>query len=441
MRAYDIIIKKRNNIELSDEEIKWIVDNYVDGEIPDYQISALLMAIYFNGLNERETLSLTMNMAHSGDMIDLSKINGIKVDKHSTGGVGDKTTLIVAPIVASFGVPVAKMSGRGLGFTGGTIDKLESINGFKTEMSAEDFMATINQVGICVIGQTGDIAPADKKLYSLRDVTGTVESIPLIASSIMSKKLAAGADAIVLDVTKGSGAFMKTVDNAIELAQTMVKIGEGAGKKTIALITDMDRPLGYAIGNSIEVIEAIETLKGNGPEDLTKVCVELAGNMLFLAEKGSITQCKIMAEDAIKNGSALAKFRDMVRTQGGDEKCIDNYNLFKRAETIYSVKSTKTGYITHMNTEKCGMSSVVLGAGRETKNSQIDYSAGIILKKKVGDYVKSGEEIAVLHTNKEKNVLEAETIFLDAITISKNNVEEEPLVYARVSKDGVEIYN
>ncbi|MEG1151668.1 MAG: pyrimidine-nucleoside phosphorylase [Oscillospiraceae bacterium] len=441
MRAYDIIIKKRNNIELSDEEIKWIVDNYVDGEIPDYQISALLMAIYFNGLNERETLSLTMNMAHSGDMIDLSKINGIKVDKHSTGGVGDKTTLIVAPIVASFGVPVAKMSGRGLGFTGGTIDKLESINGFKTEMDAEDFMATINQVGICVIGQTGDIAPADKKLYSLRDVTGTVESIPLIASSIMSKKLAAGADAIVLDVTKGSGAFMKTVDNAIELAQTMVKIGEGAGKKTIALITDMDRPLGYAIGNSIEVIEAIETLKGNGPEDLTKVCVELAGNMLFLAEKGSITQCKIMAEDAIKNGSALAKFRDMVRTQGGDEKCIDNYNLFKRAETIYSVKSTKTGYITHMNTEKCGMSSVVLGAGRETKNSQIDYSAGIILKKKVGDYVKSGEEIAVLHANKEKNVLEAETIFLDAITISKNNVEEEPLVYARVSKDGVEIYN
>ncbi|MEG3006550.1 MAG: pyrimidine-nucleoside phosphorylase [Oscillospiraceae bacterium] len=441
MRAYDIIIKKRNNIELSDEEIKWIVDNYVDGEIPDYQISALLMAIYFNGLNERETLSLTMNMAHSGDMIDLSKINGIKVDKHSTGGVGDKTTLIVAPVVASFGVPVAKMSGRGLGFTGGTIDKLESINGFKTEMDAEDFMATINQVGICVIGQTGDIAPADKKLYSLRDVTGTVESIPLIASSIMSKKLAAGADAIVLDVTKGSGAFMKTVDNAIELAQTMVKIGEGAGKKTIALITDMDRPLGYAIGNSIEVIEAIETLKGNGPEDLTKVCVELAGNMLFLAEKGSITQCKIMAEDAIKNGSALAKFRDMVRTQGGDEKCIDNYNLFKRAETIYSVKSTKTGYITHMNTEKCGMSSVVLGAGRETKNSQIDYSAGIILKKKVGDYVKSGEEIAVLHTNKEKNVLEAETIFLDAITISKNNVEEEPLVYARVSKDGVEIYN
>ncbi|MEG1964814.1 MAG: pyrimidine-nucleoside phosphorylase [Oscillospiraceae bacterium] len=441
MRAYDIIIKKRNNIELSDEEIKWIVDNYVDGEIPDYQISALLMAIYFNGLNERETLSLTMNMAHSGDMIDLSKINGIKVDKHSTGGVGDKTTLIVAPIVASFGVPVAKMSGRGLGFTGGTIDKLESINGFKTEMDAEDFMATINQVGICVIGQTGDIAPADKKLYSLRDVTGTVESIPLIASSIMSKKLAAGADAIVLDVTKGSGAFMKTVDNAIELAQTMVKIGEGAGKKTIALITDMDRPLGYAIGNSIEVIEAIETLKGNGPEDLTKVCVELAGNMLFLAEKGSITQCKIMAEDAIKNGSALAKFRDMVRTQGGDEKCIDNYNVFKRAETIYSVKSTKTGYITHMNTEKCGMSSVVLGAGRETKNSQIDYSAGIILKKKVGDYVKSGEEIAVLHTNKEKNVLEAETIFLDAITISENNVEEEPLVYARVSKDGVEIYN
>ncbi|MEG0900040.1 MAG: pyrimidine-nucleoside phosphorylase [Oscillospiraceae bacterium] len=441
MRAYDIIIKKRNNIELSDEEIKWIVDNYVDGEIPDYQISALLMAIYFNGLNERETLSLTMNMAHSGDMIDLSKINGIKVDKHSTGGVGDKTTLIVAPIVASFGVPVAKMSGRGLGFTGGTIDKLESINGFKTEMDAEDFMATINQVGICVIGQTGDIAPADKKLYSLRDVTGTVESIPLIASSIMSKKLAAGADAIVLDVTKGSGAFMKTVDNAIELAQTMVKIGEGAGKKTIALITDMDRPLGYAIGNSIEVIEAIETLKGNGPEDLTKVCVELAGNMLFLAEKGSITQCKIMAEDAIKNGSALAKFRDMVRTQGGDEKCIDNYNLFKRAETIYSVKSTKTGYITHMNTEKCGMSSVVLGAGRETKNSQIDYSAGIILKKKVGDYVKSGEEIAVLHANKEKNVLEAETIFLDAITISENNVEEEPLVYARVSKDGVEIYN
>ncbi|MEG1620964.1 MAG: pyrimidine-nucleoside phosphorylase [Oscillospiraceae bacterium] len=432
MRAYDIIIKKRNNIELSDEEIKWIVDN---------QISALLMAIYFNGLNERETLSLTMNMAHSGDMIDLSKINGIKVDKHSTGGVGDKTTLIVAPIVASFGVPVAKMSGRGLGFTGGTIDKLESINGFKTEMDAEDFMATINQVGICVIGQTGDIAPADKKLYSLRDVTGTVESIPLIASSIMSKKLAAGADAIVLDVTKGSGAFMKTVDNAIELAQTMVKIGEGAGKKTIALITDMDRPLGYAIGNSIEVIEAIETLKGNGPEDLTKVCVELAGNMLFLAEKGSITQCKIMAEDAIKNGSALAKFRDMVRTQGGDEKCIDNYNVFKRAETIYSVKSTKTGYITHMNTEKCGMSSVVLGAGRETKNSQIDYSAGIILKKKVGDYVKSGEEIAVLHTNKEKNVLEAETIFLDAITISENNVEEEPLVYARVSKDGVEIYN
>ena len=441
MRMYDLIEKKRDNFELSDEEIKWIITEYVKGEIPDYQMSALLMAIYFNGLNERETLTLTLEMAHSGDMMDLSAIKGIKADKHSTGGVGDKTTMIVAPIVAACGVPVAKMSGRGLGHTGGTVDKLEAIPGFRTSIDKEEFFDIVNRVGICVIGQTGNIAPADKKLYALRDVTATVNSIPLIASSIMSKKLAAGSDAIVLDVKTGSGAFMKTREMAVKLAETMVKIGEGAGRKTIALITDMDRPLGNAIGNAVEVMEAADTLRGNGPEDLTELCTKLAANMLVSAGEGEENECIEMVKNAICSGKALNKFKEMITAQGGNANCIDDYSLFDKAGYRKEILADREGYITHINTEKCGISSVILGAGRETKESCIDFSAGIILKEKIGSYVKKGDVIAIMLTNKEESLSAAEKMFLSNIVIGNEKPNKNSLIYARVDINGVELFD
>lgn len=440
MRMYDIIMKKRNGESLSKEEINFFVDGYVKGEIPDYQASALLMAIYFKGMTPRETADLTISMSQSGDVVDLSLIPGIKVDKHSTGGVGDKTTLIISPIVAALGVKVAKMSGRGLGHTGGTIDKLESIPGFKTALDRETFFEIVKKVGVSVIGQSGNLVPADKKLYALRDVTATVESIPLIASSIMSKKIAAGSDCILLDVKAGSGAFMKTVDDAIKLAKAMVEIGEHVGRKTIALITDMDRPLGKAIGNSLEVIEACETLKGKGPDDLTQICIELASNMLYLSNYGPMNECKLAVEEVIKSGKGFEKLKEMVNLQGGDVSVIDDANNFEKAKVKYDVISNKSGYLHSMNTEQCGIASVILGAGRETKESSIDFSAGIILNKKVGDYVEKGESIATLYSSELNKCLDSEKVLLDCICIDDEKPEEYPSVFARVTINGVEKY-
>lgn len=438
MRMYDIISKKRNGETLNEEEIRFMVSGYVKGEIPDYQMSAMLMAIYFKGMDDQETAILTNEVAHSGDMVDLTPIEGVKVDKHSTGGVGDKTTLVVAPIVAACGVKVAKMSGRGLGHTGGTVDKMESIPGMKTTLTEEEFFKAVNTAGLSVIGQSGNLAPADKKLYALRDVTATVDSIPLIAASIMSKKLAAGSDCILLDVKTGSGAFMKTLENSVTLAEKMVAIGEHAGRKTMALITNMDIPLGSRIGNSLEVIEAVETLKGKGPKDLTEVCLQLATGMLYLAGKGSMEACRALAEKAIEDGSALNRLIAMVEVQGGDSSVIKDTSLFKKAPFYKEVKVEKSGYITHMNTEQCGIASSLLGAGRITKDSMIDYTAGIALIKKVGDQVYQGESIAVLYASEEALFTASEKELLRAVTISADQPEEMPLIYARVTKNGVE---
>lgn len=440
MRMYDIIMKKRNGERLSNAEIKFFIDGYVNGEIPDYQVSALLMAIYFKGMTAEETASLTLCMAKSGETVDLTSIPGVKVDKHSTGGVGDKTTLIISPIVASLGVKVAKMSGRGLGHTGGTIDKLESIPGFKTDLDREKFFEIVKNVGVSVIGQSGNLVPADKKLYALRDVTATVESIPLIASSIMSKKIAAGSDCILLDVKAGSGAFMKDVEDAIKLAKAMVEIGENVGRKTVALITDMDRPLGNAIGNSLEVIEACETLRGNGPKDLTGICLNLAANMLYLAGKGTVDECKILAQKSINDGSAFGKLKNMVSAHGGDISVLQDYSKFKPAKVKYEVKTKKAGYINHINTENCGRAAVILGAGRETKESEIDFSAGIVFNKKIGSFVEAGEVIAVLHSDDIEKCKDAENLLMSAIIISKDKPCETLPVFARVSVDGIERY-
>lgn len=438
MRAYDCIRKKRDGEELSDEEIRYMISSYVKGEMPDYQMSAFLMAIYFQGMTDREISVMTDLVANSGETVDLSGIEGVKVDKHSTGGVGDKTTLIVAPMVASCGAKVAKMSGRGLGHTGGTIDKLESIPGFRTTLTREEFFDTVNRVGVSVIGQSGNLAPADKKMYALRDVTATVDSIPLIAASIMGKKLAAGNDSILLDVKTGSGAFMKTLDGSIRLARCMVAIGENAGKRTAALITNMDVPLGNYIGNALEVKEAVETLKDHGPEDLTTVCVELAGNMLYLAEKGTLEECEEMAARSLKDGSAFRCFLDMVKAQGGDISCITDTSKLPTAPLTYEVTAKEEGYIKHMDTEACGIASMLLGAGRETKDSVLDYSAGIVLKKKPGDWVGKGDVLAVLHASKEELFENAEQKFLEAVRISEECPEKQPLIYARVRRDGIE---
>lgn len=432
MNFVDIIRKKRDGFELSKEEIEYFAFSAADGSVPDYQLSALLMAICFNGLNERETLDLTDAMARSGDMADLSGINGVTGDKHSTGGVGDKTTLIVAPIVAACGVKIAKMSGRGLGHTGGTVDKLESIPGFRTSLESDEFISIVNDCGICVAGQSGKLCPADKKLYALRDVTATVDNISLIASSIMCKKLAGGADCIVLDVKCGSGAFMKDEDSAAQLAEKMVEIGRGAGRKIAALITDMDIPLGHNIGNSLEIIEAVETLSGNGPEDLTEISLLLAAKLLELAGKGSFEECKELAKSKINDGSALDKLCEMVSLQGGNPDYIRNTALFSRAKHIYNVIMPESGYITHMDTAGIGLVCVALGAGRMKKEDSIDPAAGIILHKKTGDYAEKGEIIAVFHASDESFFSNAEQQFILSLTIGNEKPCKKPILLKTV---------
>ena len=428
MRMYDIIQKKRDGYSLSEAEIQWFIENYVQGNIPDYQVAALCMAIYFRGMNLEETTALTFAVRDSGERLDFSEINGLRVDKHSTGGVGDKTSLVVAPIVASLGVKVAKMSGRGLGHTGGTIDKLEAIPGFNTDIPVDEFKKIVNRVGIAIVGQTASLAPADKLLYALRDVTATVDSLPLIVSSIMGKKLAADDDCIVLDVKTGSGSFMKTPEKSRELAEWMVQIGKRAGKRMRALITDMDRPLGYAIGNSLEVIEAIDTLNSNGPKDLTELCIALAAHILNLAEKGSYAECEKLAKDAIASGTALKTFADMVEAQGGDKEWIFHPEKFPKAKYEYVVIAKKEGYITGVDTESYGVASLLLGAGRNTKEDVIDPAAGIYLCAKTGDFVKVGDKIAVLYSEKESGFAAAEERLLSATRIEENPPKAEPLI-------------
>ena len=403
MNVYEIIDKKKRGLELNQTEIEYLINGYVNNEIPDYQISAWLMAVYFQGMTDRELLALTNCMTKSGEIVDLSSIMGVKVDKHSTGGVGDKVTLVVAPIVAACGGKVAKMSGRGLGFTGGTIDKLEAIPGLKTALAEEDFFNMVNEIGLAVMGQSADIAQAYKKIYALRDVTATVDSIPLIASSIMSKKLAAGSDTIVLDVTVGSGAFMKDKENAVQLAEKMVAIGNGAGKKTVAILTNMDVPLGKMVGNNLEVVEAIETLKGRGPEDLIAVVVEIASTMLYLAQIGTKEECMKKVKRVIADGSALEKLKLMVERQGGDGSYIENPDQFEKAIYQHEIIANNSGYIGKMNTEECGKAAVLLGAGREVKDDPIDMTAGIQFNKKTGDAVKQGDIVAIAYSSsKEK---------------------------------------
>ena len=432
MRVYDIIKKKRDGYPLSKEEIDFFIDGYVKGEIPDYQASAFCMAIYFKGMSLEETTNLTLAIRNSGEVLDFSAVNGIRADKHSTGGVGDKTSLVVAPIVASLGVKVAKMSGRGLGHTGGTIDKLESIPNFNVSLNKEEFIKIVNEVGVCIVGQSADLAPADKKLYALRDVTATVDSMPLIASSIMGKKLAADDDCIVLDVKTGSGSFMKSLEDSKALAEIMVGIGKKAGKKTVALISDMDIPLGRAIGNALEVKEAIETLKGNGEKDFLEVCIALATEMLYLAEKGARKTCEALAYKAIENGSALNTFKNMIKAQGGLEKVVDNTTLLGEAKYSYEVKAQKEGYITSVNTEGYGLSALNLGAGRNKVGDKIDYTAGIILNKKTGDFVQRGESIATLYANDKTLFAKAEEILLASTLIGDERPVERPLILARV---------
>lgn len=426
---YDIIHKKRNGGELSEEEIRFFIEGYTDESIPDYQAAALCMAVYFRGMTPKETSILTLAMAESGDQIDLGGIEGFTVDKHSTGGVGDKTSLIVVPIVASCGGKVAKMSGRGLGHTGGTVDKLESIPGFRTELNPDDFIKQVNGIGLCIVGQTGELAPADKKLYALRDVTATVESIPLIASSIMSKKLAAGSKGIVLDVKTGSGAFMKTVEESENLAKEMVAIGKSAGRSVTAVITNMDIPLGDSVGNSLEVIEAIKTLKGEGESDLTEVCLTLAAQMLSMVTGEDEKTCYSMAKGAIDNGLAINKLREMISAQGGNANVVDDYSLFKQPKYTAEIFSERDGYIEHTDAEKIGIASVILGAGREKKGDPIDPSAGIVLKKKTGDYVKKGEPLAVFYTDDEGKIEGAKQEFLDAFTFGNERTQPQKLIY------------
>ncbi len=440
MRMYDLIEKKRNGEELTEKEIRWLIKGYVEGDIPEYQMSAMLMAIFFRGMTDQETFIMTDAVAHSGDMVDLSPIEGVKVDKHSTGGVGDKTTLVIAPIVAACGVKIAKMSGRGLGHTGGTVDKLESIPGFQTEMTEEEFFAAVNRSGIAVIGQSGNLTPADKKMYALRDVTATVDSIPLIAVSIMGKKLAAGNDAILLDVTTGSGAFMKKTEDAVSLALKMTAIGEAAGKRIAALITDMDEPLGLSIGNTIEVLEALEVLRGEGPDDLKEVCLALAANMLYLSGKGEIDQCEALAKEAVTSGKALDKFKEMVESQGGDVDYIEHPERFTKAPYQMEVKAAASGYITAMDTESCGGVSSLLGAGRLTKESIIDPAAGIRLLKKTGDAVMEGETIAILYASDEALFSAAHERYQKAITIGPEEPQKRKLIIARVEKGNVKMY-
>ncbi len=429
MHIYDIIKKKRDGGEMTECETEFFIKGMVNGEIPDYQVSALLMAIYFQGMTDREMSALTMAMAYSGDVIDLSGVGGVTADKHSTGGVGDKTTLIVAPIVAALGGKIAKMSGGGLGHTGGTKDKLESIEGFKTNIAPSDFLKQVSEIGICLASQSGNLAPADKKMYALRDTTATVESIPLIASSIMSKKIAAGAENIVLDVKTGSGAFMKTAADSRKLAEKMVSIGKSAGKRMCAVITNMDIPLGCAVGNALEVKEAIEVMCGGGDADLREICVVLAVNMLMLVNGKSEAECRDDVLKVLENGSAFEKFKQTVKAQGGNAEWIDNPQLFPSADIKECVTAAENGYISRMNAEKIGIAAMRLGAGREKVGDSIDYSAGIILKKKTGDYVKKGDVIAVMHTNDRQKLSWAYEVFDGALEYSAEKIVKPALIY------------
>lgn len=429
MRMYDLIMKKRNGGTLTEEEIRFMIDGYTRGNIPDYQMAAMMMAVYFVGMNEEETLHLTMAMAESGEMLDLSAINGIKADKHSTGGVGDKTSLALTPMVAACGVKIAKMSGRGLGHTGGTIDKLESFEGFSTEISTQQFIHNVNQWGIAIMGQTKDIAPADKLLYALRDVTATVDNMSLIASSIMSKKLASGADVIVLDVKTGSGAFMKKEEDAFALAKEMVAIGKNAGRKTMAVISDMDQPLGNAVGNALEVKEAIATLRGDGPEDFVRVCMTLGSCMLVqsgIAEE--MEQAKEMLEKVIEDGSALLKLAEFVEAQGGNREMVFHPELLPRASIITPLAVPCTGYIDRIICDEVGICSLILGGGRETKESSIDLSVGIILEKKTGDYVTKGETLAWIHANDDEKRKVCEERLLKAYRIGEQKIDAAPVI-------------
>lgn len=429
MRMYDVISKKRDGGELSKEEVHFVVDGYTNNKIPNYQMSALLMAIYLKGMDVEETINLTMEMAQSGDMLDLKEINGVVVDKHSTGGVGDKTTLLLAPMVAACGVPIAKISGRGLGHTGGTIDKLESIDGFCTSISEQEFVRNVNEYKIAIAGQTANLAPADKKIYALRDVTATVASIPLIASSIMSKKIASGANCIVLDVKVGDGAFMKNQDEAEKLAKLMVDIGNGVGRKTVALITDMSQPLGHAVGNALEVIEVIDTLNGKVDEEILELCMVLGKQMLMLS--GEFKDEKL-AEDKLKqviqDGTAKDKFKQLIENQGGMSECVSDKTVFKQAKYIVPIISEKTGWVESIRCEEIGKACLILGAGRETKDSVIDLSVGIILNKKVGESVQQGETLAVIHANDQNKVDEVYKRIVDNYVISNKRTSKPSLI-------------
>lgn len=429
MRMVDLIEKKQHKDPLTESEIKWMVENYTNDTVPEYQMSAMAMAIYFNGMTDEELSALTMAMVESGDQIDLSEIEGVKVDKHSTGGVGDTTTLVLAPLVASVGVPVAKMSGRGLGHTGGTIDKLEAIPGFHVELSQGDFVELVNKNKVAVVGQSGNLTPADKKIYALRDVTGTVESIPLIASSIMSKKIAAGANAIVLDVKTGAGAFMKSVERAKELAETMVNIGKTVGRDTMAVISDMSQPLGNAIGNGLEVKEAIDTLKGEGPEDLTELCLVLGSQMAYLGGVGSsLEEARALLEENLHNGKALDLFKTFIQSQGGDERVVEQpENILPQPDYTLEVKARKSGVVSEIVADQIGIAAMMLGAGRETKESQIDLAAGLYLHKKVGDDVKEDEVLVTLYSSNEISKQVVEKV-LSNILVSKES-SKPTLVY------------
>ena len=429
MRMYDIILKKRRGFQLTTEEINFFVNGFNNNEIPDYQVSSLMMAIFFKGMNERETADLTMAMANSGEILDLSAIDGIKVDKHSTGGVGDSVTLVLAPLVASLGIPVAKMSGRGLGHTGGTIDKLETFKGFSVELDNDTFINNVNNIKIAIAGQTKSLAPADKKLYALRDVTATVDNISLIASSIMSKKIASGADAIVLDVKVGDGAFMKNLQDAKALAKEMVTIGEQLGRRTVAIISNMDQPLGFAIGNALEVKEAIDTLKGNGPKDLEELVLEIGSQMVILSKKAkSVEEAKKLLRENLTNRKALNKLKELVEAQGGDSSIIDNEELMPKSKYQLSITSDREGYVSKICSEEVGLLAMELGAGRKTKDSIIDLSVGIVLKKKIGDKVEKGEELATIYCNNEKDGSSVLNKLKDVIVVS-DVYEQYKLIY------------
>lgn len=442
MRAYDIILKKRMGRELAKDETEFLVNGYMSGDVPDYQMAAFAMAVFFRGMTSRETADLTMVIVNSGERVDLSGIAGKKVDKHSTGGVGDKTTLVLGPLVAAAGVPVAKMSGRGLGHTGGTIDKLESIPGFNTALPREKFIDSVNRIKIAIGGQTGNLAPADKRLYALRDVTATVDSVPLIASSVMSKKIAAGADAIVLDVKTGSGAFMKTLEDAVELARAMVDIGTQVGKQTVALITDMNQPLGRTVGNAMEVAEAIECLGGGGPPDLRELCLALGSHMIHLAGAAeSPRQARAVLEEILSDGRGLRKFRELVENQGGDPSCADDLSKLPQAGQIVDITAASAGYVSAIEAEQVGVAAMVLGAGRETKESNIDLAVGIKLHKKVGDEVETGESLATLYVNDETKTAQARDMVLGAYKIEPSPPVPRKLVMGIVTAEGVTLYS